>query len=98
MPDVPVRILEPDKRARVAVQILGVLDAADGLSRREPRFGGRHPAASEFVLEERQVRRQLFGELLLCSAGTNEVVEPDQETSHAASTRDSRYPAKTADP
>ena len=68
MAHVAPRIVEPDERARVALALLGLLDAAERARARRASSAG-HAAAAEVVFEQREVRRDLAREVRLRPAG-----------------------------
>ena len=82
--DVAARILEPGDRARLAVELLGPFDAAE----REPggtsRRVRRHAAAPMLVFEEREVRGDFTGEVVVGASRAQERRQPGREPAQPA--------------
>jgi len=53
--DILARVAQPAKRSRLALILLGLLDAAECAPRGQSRLFRRQPAAPKLVLEDRQV-------------------------------------------
>jgi hypothetical protein len=75
-PGVEPPFVHPRKGARLALPLLGLLDAAKGTPRGEARVLGGHPLREERVFEELQVRVDLAGELGLGAARAHERQQP----------------------
>jgi hypothetical protein len=54
--DVPSRVLDPAERSRRALDLFGLLDAAERPSRRDARVRRAQAAALELLFKQRQVR------------------------------------------
>src|SRR5262249_38042302 len=56
-------LFEPDEGTLVAVELPGLLHAAEGAPSREPRLFGRHALASKLVCKQREMRRDFSGQV-----------------------------------
>ncbi len=61
--NVATQVLEPRKRALIAMDLFGLIDAAQRAPRGDPRLGVRQAALAIVVLEHREVRRDLARQL-----------------------------------
>jgi hypothetical protein len=77
---VALRVGEPDKRARIPLPLLGLLDTTERAARRQTGLVGRQPPAAKIVLEKRQMRAHFTRELVLGLFVTEERREPPPES------------------
>ncbi len=82
--DIATQVVEPDERSRVAVNVLCLLDAAECAPGCRARVVHGHSAPHELVFEECQVGSHFAREIGLGAAGTNDVHEPQAESSQCA--------------
>ena len=66
---IPPRVVEPQERAFVPVELLGPIDAAQREPRGAPGLVRRQAAAAILVLEEGEMRGELACEVLLTAIG-----------------------------
>src|SRR5215831_18495723 len=80
LPKVPARIIQPRKRARVAMEVLGMCHATERSCRGEPsRFRGE-ASALEFVFEQVKVRLKLATEIRFRAPWTASVDQSEEES------------------
>jgi hypothetical protein len=80
--EIATEIFDPDERARIAMEILGERDAADGTTRSQAGLVGCHSPSGVLVLEHAEVRGHLARELVFRAIAAEEIDEPNQESSH----------------
>ncbi len=66
-------LLQPDERARVAMQFLHLIYAAERAPGRHTRLGRGHAAPQKLLFEQRKVRFHLAGHLAIGALAAQEV-------------------------
>jgi len=81
--EVDARIVDPAERPRVALTLLGLLDAAKRALRRESRFFRAHPFGEESIFEEPQMRADLARQLVFGSSGSKRRPQAPEKSSES---------------
>src|SRR6266508_146941 len=81
MPQVAPRIVQPDERPGVTMELFRLLHATESALCREPGLFRSQAPADEVVLQKGEVGPHLAREVRLGSGRAQEVVEPDKEPS-----------------
>lgn len=86
---IPARIVEQPVRARIAVKLLRLLDAAEPESRSPPSVFSGHASTPVLIFHEREVSVHFSRELGLRPFRTERVKHSEEETPNHASVRPS---------
>ena len=73
MANVPSKIVHPPERPRVTMRVVHERDAPHRAPRRQARLVWSQSAPAMLVFDQREMRRDLAGEFLVTTAGTNDV-------------------------
>jgi hypothetical protein len=80
--DIPVQLLDRHESAGIAMEFLGLLDAAVNAAGCQRRFPRRHAGALEVFGDQRQMGSDLTGHLAFGGAAAEQVGEAGEESAH----------------